>query len=108
MLKYIRARYIGFYLLSGHSSYPMYPYAHCTRVFCWGKSIVPVIQLYDLSQKIILKWHLLAHQRHATHINSVSITQQFYNRLPIRKKYIRAIKRGTLIYDRGQVTTIHN
>uniref|UniRef100_A0A3B0NDK4 Uncharacterized protein n=1 Tax=Theileria annulata TaxID=5874 RepID=A0A3B0NDK4_THEAN len=39
----------------------------------------------------------------ATHNNSVSILQQFYNKLPIRKKYIKAIKRGTLIWDKGQV-----
>lgn len=39
----------------------------------------------------------------ATHNNSVSILQQFYNRLSIRKKYIKAIKRGTLIWDKGQV-----
>ncbi|GFE53901.1 hypothetical protein BaOVIS_013050 [Babesia ovis] len=39
----------------------------------------------------------------ATHKNSVSILQQHYNRLPIRKKFIRAIKRGTLVWDRGQV-----
>ncbi|CDR97629.1 hypothetical protein, conserved [Babesia bigemina] len=39
----------------------------------------------------------------ATHNNSVSILQQHYNRLPIRKKFIRAIKRGTLVWDRGQV-----
>ncbi|SBT34603.1 conserved Plasmodium protein, unknown function [Plasmodium ovale wallikeri] len=33
----------------------------------------------------------------------ISILQQFYNRLPIRKKYIKAIKKGTLIWDKGQV-----
>ncbi|KAK1441873.1 hypothetical protein BgAZ_502050 [Babesia gibsoni] len=39
----------------------------------------------------------------ASHNNSVSILQQHYNRLPIRKKFIKAIKRGTLVWDRGQV-----
>ncbi|CAA9987979.1 conserved protein, unknown function [Plasmodium knowlesi strain H] len=42
-------------------------------------------------------------RRYKSHINSVSILQQFYNRLPIRKKYIKAIKKGTLIWDKGQV-----
>ncbi|SBO22108.1 conserved Plasmodium protein, unknown function [Plasmodium knowlesi strain H] len=43
-------------------------------------------------------------RRYKSHINSVSILQQFYNRLPIRKKYIKAIKKGTLIWDKGQVS----
>ncbi|SBT76881.1 conserved protein, unknown function [Plasmodium ovale] len=42
-------------------------------------------------------------RRFKSHLNSVSILQQFYNRLPIRKKYIKAIKKGTLIWDKGQV-----
>ncbi|BAM41376.1 conserved hypothetical protein [Theileria orientalis strain Shintoku] len=52
----------------------------------------------------ILPYYLFNVNRHfATHNNSVSILQQHYNRLKIRKKYIRAIKRGTLVWDRGQV-----
>lgn len=42
-------------------------------------------------------------RRFKSHLNSVSILQQFYNRLPIRKKYIKAIRKGTLIWDKGQV-----
>ncbi|CAI7720216.1 conserved Plasmodium protein, unknown function [Plasmodium vivax] len=42
-------------------------------------------------------------RRHKSHLNSVSILQQFYNRLPIRKRYIKAIKKGTLVWDKGQV-----
>eukprot|EP00920_Eleutheroschizon_duboscqi_P025902 GHVT01063977.1.p1 GENE.GHVT01063977.1~~GHVT01063977.1.p1 ORF type:complete len:309 (+),score=50.31 GHVT01063977.1:248-1174(+) len=37
------------------------------------------------------------------HKNSESILQQYYKRLPIRKKYLRALRRGTLTYDHGQV-----
>lgn len=43
------------------------------------------------------------YRRFKSHLNSVSILQQFYNRLPIRKRYIKAIKKGTLIWDKGQV-----
>ncbi|KAF8822646.1 hypothetical protein IE077_003244 [Cardiosporidium cionae] len=41
--------------------------------------------------------------RFSSHNNSVSVLQQFYNHLPIRKKYRRALKRGTLIWDKGQM-----
>lgn len=35
--------------------------------------------------------------------NQYSFLQRYYDQLPIRKRYIRAIKRGTLVMDRGQV-----
>jgi hypothetical protein len=35
--------------------------------------------------------------------HSKSILQLWYGKLPIRKKYIRALRKGTLIWEDGQV-----
>ncbi|CDU16473.1 hypothetical protein YYC_03403 [Plasmodium yoelii 17X] len=61
------------------------------------------LQLYKYNGLLNNSSNFLIVKRFKSHINSVSILQQFYNRLPIRKKYIKAIKKGTLIWDKGQV-----
>ncbi|CAE7223741.1 slc38a2, partial [Symbiodinium pilosum] len=33
----------------------------------------------------------------SNHINSVSLLRQYYNRLPVRRKYRRAIMKGTMV-----------
>ncbi|KAI4838996.1 hypothetical protein MKS88_002508 [Plasmodium brasilianum] len=61
------------------------------------------INLYNIYGATNYCSNFLSLKRFKSHLNSVSILQQFYNRLPIRKKYIKAIKKGTLIWDKGQV-----
>ncbi|CRG95315.1 conserved protein, unknown function [Plasmodium gallinaceum] len=61
------------------------------------------LKLFKFNTAICNCSNFLVLKRYKSHLNSVSILQQFYNRLPIRKKYIKAIKKGTLIWDKGQV-----
>lgn len=42
-------------------------------------------------------------QRWIVKTHSKSILQLWYGRLPIRKKYIRALRKGTLVWENGQV-----
>lgn len=46
---------------------------------------------------------LLQQRRWRGHHNTTSLLQQHYNRLAIRRKYKRAIRKGTLCWDKGQV-----
>ncbi|PFH32697.1 hypothetical protein BESB_013090 [Besnoitia besnoiti] len=48
-------------------------------------------------------WIRLSPPLLAGHKHSESVLQQFYNRLPVRKRFLKAIRKGTLIWDKGQV-----
>lgn len=60
------------------------------------------INLVDSSSAVNHGWQHVQ-QRFRSHVNSETTLQQHYNRLPIRKKFLRAVKRGTLVWDKGQV-----
>eukprot|EP00922_Rhytidocystis_sp_ex-Travisia-forbesii_P004366 GHVS01006354.1.p1 GENE.GHVS01006354.1~~GHVS01006354.1.p1 ORF type:complete len:177 (-),score=22.28 GHVS01006354.1:30-560(-) len=48
-------------------------------------------------------WHCCEQRRYRGHQNVTSLLHQHYNRLPISKKYRKAIRKGSLIWDKGQV-----
>ncbi len=57
----------------------------------WTRASRPIFQYGFMQQRWIVKTH------------SKSILQMWYGRLPIRKKYIRALRKGTLVWENGQV-----
>mmetsp|Transcript_46907 Transcript_46907/g.73214 ORF Transcript_46907/g.73214 Transcript_46907/m.73214 type:complete len:138 (-) Transcript_46907:42-455(-) len=64
------------------------------------------IEKNDCTSKVCeWDWHSLTQRRWRNPINSVSLLQQYYNKLPVRKKWKKAIRRGTMIWceKTGQV-----
>ncbi|KYK67440.1 hypothetical protein TGPRC2_253830 [Toxoplasma gondii TgCatPRC2] len=57
----------------------------------------------NISQFFLTSWLRLSPVLLAGHKHSESVLQQFYNRLPVRKRFLKAIRKGTLIWDKGQV-----
>jgi hypothetical protein len=50
-----------------------------------------------------IKLFQLCQQRTIVKSHSKSILQLWYGKLPIRKKYIRALRKGTMVWEDGQV-----
>nr|CEL64953.1 TPA: hypothetical protein BN1204_008175_1 [Neospora caninum Liverpool] len=80
---------------SGKARRPENPNSSCSKIEGRSEQSCP--------RNFLTSWLRMSSVRLAGHKHSESVLQQFYNRLPVRKRFLKAIRKGTLIWDKGQV-----